>query len=84
MTKRPEDELDRDTLHAVISLVEEIEEEVLDEDKTGATRDQMVEGTCQRIRDRIRERIEEPVHDVELNEAEAVEELGGGASLDAE
>lgn len=37
--------------------VDEVESEILAEDKLGATRDMLVEGTCERIRDRLTERF---------------------------
>jgi len=39
----------------VLNAIDEVEGKILAEDKTGATRDQVVEGTCQRIRSRIRD-----------------------------
>lgn len=44
-------EIDRE---AVIDIIDEVEDEVLDEDKMGATRDMIAEGTCARIRERVR------------------------------
>jgi len=46
--------MDRETAFEVI---EDVEEEILAEDKLGASRDQIVEGTCQRIRDRLRDEL---------------------------
>ena len=37
----------------VIDIINEVEERVLSEDKHGATREMVAEGTCERIRERI-------------------------------
>lgn len=43
-----------------LELIDNIESEILEEDFTAATREDMVRGTCQRIRDEVR-RETEPV-----------------------
>ena len=66
---------------AVFDVISEVEKEILAEDKLGASRDQIVEGTCQRIRDRLRDLDDDdPKRAVEITEEEAIEELGGGAA----
>jgi uncharacterized membrane-anchored protein len=37
----------------VKEVIGEVQEEILEEDKMGATREMMVEGTCQRIASRV-------------------------------
>lgn len=46
-------DMDRETRDDIIEIINEVEAEVLAEDKLGASRDQIAEGTCERIRERI-------------------------------
>lgn len=46
----PSSEIERET---VLEIIAEVEEEVLAEDKHGASRDMVVGGTCERIRERL-------------------------------
>jgi hypothetical protein len=51
---RVSDSLRDDVLQDILEVIDEVEAEVVDECKLGATRDQIVEGTCERIRRRLR------------------------------
>lgn len=47
-------------LETVFEVIDEVEEKVTDEDMTGTfPREKIAEGTCQRIRRRLRETVEE-------------------------
>ena len=52
LTERPGDGISQED---VLEVIDEVEEKVVDECKLGATRDQIAEGTCERIRRRIHE-----------------------------
>jgi hypothetical protein len=45
---------ERISLSEVEELIEDVESEILAEDKFGASRDEVAEGTCRRIKRRLR------------------------------
>lgn len=52
---------DRETVavDAVLDVIDDVEEEVLAEDKLGASRDQVASGTCARIKRRLNNRFQD-------------------------
>lgn len=48
------------SLSDVLDVVDDVESEVVDEDKMGASREQVAEGTCERVRRRLKDELGVP------------------------